>query len=63
MGPLDASRDLDLEINGTRFGTWSDRERIVVTVHNAWRALDPSYEAPDALGMLSLMADDFARRR
>lgn len=62
MGPLEASRDLDLEVNGTRFAGWSDRERIVVTVHNAWRALDPSYQPPDALGMLSLMADDFARR-
>lgn len=62
MGPLEAARDLDLEVNGTRFAGWHDRERIVVTVHNAWRALDPGYQPPDALGMLSLMADDFARR-
>ena len=62
LSPLDASRELDLAVNGTRFAGWTDRERLVVTVHSAWRALDPSYEAPDALGMLSLMADDFARR-
>jgi cyclase len=62
MGPLEASRDLDLAVNGTRFAGWHDRERLVVTVHNAWRVLDPAYEAPDALGMLSLMADDFTRR-
>ncbi len=62
MDPLDASRDIDLEVNGTRFARWTDRERLVVTVHAAWRELDPNYQAPDALGLLRAMAEDFAAR-
>lgn len=62
MNPIDASRDIDLEVNGTRFSHWTDRERLVVTVHAAWRELDPNYQAPDALGLLRAMADDFAAR-
>jgi glyoxylase-like metal-dependent hydrolase (beta-lactamase superfamily II) len=41
MTPHEASRDIGLLINGSRFGTWTDRERLVVTVHSAWQALDP----------------------
>lgn len=60
--PLDAWLDIDAMINGTRFGNWSDRERLVVTVLSAWREVAPGYEPPDLLTMFGLMADDFARR-
>jgi cyclase len=62
MTPRDASRDLDIEINGTRFGSWSDRERLVVTVHSAWRELDPDMDPPSALDLFTWMAEDFAAR-
>lgn len=62
MTPVEASRDIDVAINGTRFAHWSDRERLVVTVHAAWRELEPDYQAPDALSLLRAMADDFASR-
>lgn len=61
MSPDEASRDLDLEINGTRFNGWTDRERLVVTVHNTWRELEPGYEAPVITDLFMKMAEDFAR--
>lgn len=63
MSADDAARDLDLEVDGTRFGSWTDRERLVVTVHGVWRELEPGYAAPDIVSLLTAMAADFARRR
>ncbi|MDY7103653.1 MAG: MBL fold metallo-hydrolase [Actinomycetota bacterium] len=63
MTALDATRDLDTEINGTRFGSWDDRERLVVTVHGIWRDLEPDAPAPDVTTLFGHMADDFAARR
>jgi glyoxylase-like metal-dependent hydrolase (beta-lactamase superfamily II) len=63
MGPTEASRDLDLELNGTRYGKWGDRERLIVTVHGVWRELEPGYEAPGVVELLTLMAEDFATHR
>jgi glyoxylase-like metal-dependent hydrolase (beta-lactamase superfamily II) len=63
MGPVAASRDLDLAVNGTRFGSWGDRERLVVTVHGVWRELEPGYQPPGALELFALMAEDFAAHR
>lgn len=62
MGPADAARDLDVAINGTRFGSWGERERLVVTVHAVWRDLEPSYVAPDIAALFGAMAADFAAR-
>jgi cyclase len=61
MSPREASLDLDTEINGTRFGSWGDRERLVVTVHSIWRELDPAGTAPALDQMFAWMAEDFAR--
>ena len=63
MTPTEASRDLDLELNGTQFGNWTDRERLVVTVHQVWRELEPGYEPPDITELFALMAEDFALHR
>lgn len=63
MNPREASRDLDLELNGTRFGAWGDRERLVVTVHSVWRELDPDAVTPGILDLFGMMAEDFAARR
>lgn len=63
MTPRQASIDLDLDLNGTRFGSWDDRERLVVTVHTIWRELEPGTERPDIVQMFTWMAEDFATRR
>ena len=63
MGPDTAARDIDLAVNGTRFAGWTDRERLVVTVHAIWRDLDPNYAMPSITTLLTAMADDFARQR
>jgi cyclase len=60
--PSEAVREVDLAVNGTKFGSWSDRERVVVTAHVAWQELDPGYVMPDPVSMLRAMADDFVRR-
>ncbi|MDQ6697826.1 MAG: MBL fold metallo-hydrolase [Actinomycetota bacterium] len=61
MSPDEATRDLDLEINGTRFNGWTDRERLVVTVHNAWSEVEPGFEAPAITDLFMKMAEDFDR--
>jgi len=61
MSADEASHDLDLEMNGTRFSGWTDRERLVVTVHNAWRDLEPGYEVPAITDLFMKMAEDFSR--
>jgi cyclase len=63
MTPTDASRDLDVELNGTHFGKWGDRERLVVTVHSVWKELEPGYEPPDVMELFALMAEDFVAHR
>ena len=62
LGCAEAARDLDLAVNGTRYGSWTDRERLVVTVEGVWRELDPTHPAPDFVAVFTAMADDFARR-
>lgn len=61
MSPRDASLDLDDEIDRTQFARWPDRERLAVTVHVAWSELDPEYQQPNFLEMISMVATDFAR--
>lgn len=63
MSPREATLDLDTEINGTRFGSWGDRERLVVTVHNLWRELDPDAPQPDITQIFAWMSEDFVARR
>jgi glyoxylase-like metal-dependent hydrolase (beta-lactamase superfamily II) len=62
LPPSEAVREVDVAVNGTRFGSWGDRERLVVTAHVAWQEIDPDYVVPDHLSMLRAMADDFVGR-
>lgn len=62
MTPIDAAHEIDRAINGTKWSNWTERERLVATVHAVWRDLDPTYQPPDAVGLLGLMADDFTSR-
>ncbi|HYZ98357.1 MAG TPA: MBL fold metallo-hydrolase [Acidimicrobiales bacterium] len=62
MSPGEAARDLDAEIDDTPFGGWGDRERLVVTVHQMWRELEPGYEPPDTLVLLQMMAEAYTSR-
>jgi cyclase len=62
MTPEDAARDLDLAVNGIHFANWTDRERLVVTVHAIWRELEAGYTTPDIVTLLNAMANDFTRR-
>lgn len=62
MTPLAACLDLDEEINGTIFSTWSDRERLTVTVHTAWAEFEPGYQPPGLGEMFTMMANDYARQ-
>lgn len=62
MTPREASLDLDLALNGSRFGSWSDRERLVATVHSMWKELEPGYTPPGATEMFGMMAADWKSR-
>ncbi|MEZ5376172.1 MAG: hypothetical protein R2733_06610 [Acidimicrobiales bacterium] len=59
LDPRAASLDLDTEINGTRFWNWSDRERLVATVHTMWKELEPGYSPPDVMSVFQMMAADW----
>ncbi|MEZ5226332.1 MAG: MBL fold metallo-hydrolase [Acidimicrobiales bacterium] len=61
MTPREASLDLDTELNGTRFGIWSDRERLVATVHTMWKEVEPGYSPPDVMAVFEMMAADWKR--
>jgi glyoxylase-like metal-dependent hydrolase (beta-lactamase superfamily II) len=63
LGPEEASREIDLVVNGTRFGSWTDRERLVVTVSAVWRELEPDRPQPGFVELFTAMAQDFAARR
>ena len=63
MACADAARDVDLAVNGTRFGSWTDRERLVATVDAVWRELDPTHPVPGFVAVFTAMADDFASRQ
>jgi cyclase len=51
MSALDAAFDIDLG----EFADLADAERIVVTVHTAYRDLDPSTVTPDAITLFGAM--------
>ena len=59
----DAVHDLDAAIDSTRFGSWSDRERLVVTAHHIWKDVDPAHEIPSAMTLFAQMAARFATPR
>ena len=59
----DAVRDIDLAIDGTRYGSWTDRERLVVTVHGIWKELDPTHQMSDIITVFELIAADFTSRQ
>jgi cyclase len=63
MSVDDTVRDVDVVVNGTRFGTWTDRERLIPTVHTLWRELEPAYMMPDWVTIFGAMAEYFARRQ
>ena len=63
MSADDAIRDLDAEINGTRFAAWTDRERLFATAPVIWSELDPTFVRPDILAVFAALAADYARRR
>jgi glyoxylase-like metal-dependent hydrolase (beta-lactamase superfamily II) len=55
MGPAEAARDLDAEVDALPYGEWTDRERLLVTVHVAWRELEPGRPAPGVVELLTMM--------
>lgn len=62
LTPAEAVRELDARITAREYGAWLDRERIAVTVHQAWRELDPTY-TPNPFGLFQEMADLDAAHR
>lgn len=63
MTPREASLDLDTELNGTKFGNWTDRERLVVTVHQLWKEIEPGYQPPGVVDLFTMVAEDWNSRR
>jgi glyoxylase-like metal-dependent hydrolase (beta-lactamase superfamily II) len=55
LGPDAAVSELDARTATLEFGKWLDRERIAVTVHQAWREMEPGY-APDSMTLFQDMA-------
>jgi len=45
-----------IDIDGTEFAEWTDRERIVVNVQTIWRELEPTYAPPDIVAILVTVA-------
>lgn len=56
MSAQEAALDLDREIDGTPYGEWGDRERLVATVDNVYRALDPSRPPTPVVELFRRMA-------
>jgi cyclase len=63
MGPVEAARDLDAEIDKTPFADWHDRERIMVNVDTFWRELEPDRPRTNVLELFQHMADYTATHR
>lgn len=63
MSPEDAISDIDAHLDGTEYGSWTDRERIVANVLTIWSELEPNFSVPDVLTVFQLMADNFSTRK
>jgi len=63
LTPGETIAELDAAIEQTPFSEWTDRERIVVSVHTIWTSLDPDYQRPDLATIFGAMAQNDATRR
>ncbi|MFN3216649.1 MAG: MBL fold metallo-hydrolase [Acidimicrobiales bacterium] len=62
LSPLEATVEIDRTVDGGPYRSWSDRERLIVTVLGIWRELEPGYVFPDRRSPFALMAEAWARR-
>jgi hypothetical protein len=56
MTATEAVLDLHAELDATPFGSWGDRERLVINVETIWASLDPGYARPSIMKLFSRMA-------
>jgi glyoxylase-like metal-dependent hydrolase (beta-lactamase superfamily II) len=63
LGPAEAARDLDADIDAGPFADWLDRERIMVTVDTFWRELEPDRPPTNVAELFQHMADYTAAHR
>jgi glyoxylase-like metal-dependent hydrolase (beta-lactamase superfamily II) len=56
MTSTEAVLDLHTELESTPFGSWGDRERLVINVETIWASLEPGYVRPSVMKMFSRMA-------
>jgi glyoxylase-like metal-dependent hydrolase (beta-lactamase superfamily II) len=56
MTPVEAVLDLHTELDDTPFGTWGDRERLVINVETIWATLEPGYTKPSIMKLFGRMA-------
>jgi len=56
MTSSEATLDLHDELNGTPFGSWGDRERLVINIETIWTTLEPGYVRPSIPELFGRMA-------
>ncbi len=56
MTSSEATLDLHDELGGTPFGSWGDRERLVINVETIWTTLEPGYVRPSIPELFGRMA-------
>ncbi len=56
MTAAEAVLDIHAELEATPFGSWGDRERLVINVETIWATLEPGYTQPSILKLFSRMA-------
>jgi glyoxylase-like metal-dependent hydrolase (beta-lactamase superfamily II) len=56
MTAREAVLDIHAELDATPFGSWGDRERLVINVETIWATLEPGYVQPSILKLFSRMA-------
>ena len=56
MTATEAVLDIHAELDATPFGSWGDRERLVINVETIWATLEPGYVQPSILKLFNRMA-------
>jgi len=56
MTSSEATRDLHSALDATPFGSWGDRERLVINVETIWSTLEPGYDRPTIPELFARMA-------